>query len=37
MGLLKSVAKAVALLIIYPVLFAWIGYRGLKQSSAGVS
>lgn len=31
-GLLKSIAKASALLAIYPVLFVWIGYRGWKQS-----
>ena len=36
-GLLKSVAKAVALLVIYPVLFAWFGYYGWKQSSVGVA
>jgi hypothetical protein len=31
-GLMKSVAKAVTLLAIYPVLFLWVGYQGWKQS-----
>jgi hypothetical protein len=33
LGLLKSIAKAVVLLALYPVLFLWIGFRGWKQSS----
>ncbi len=34
MGLMKSIAKAVALLVIYPILFVWIGYNGWKQSAS---
>ena len=33
-GLMKSVAKALVLLVLYPVLFLWLGYRGWKHSSA---
>ena len=32
-GLLKSIAKAIALLAIYPVLFTWVGYQGWRQSA----
>jgi hypothetical protein len=28
----KSIVKALALLVIYPVLFGWVAYRGLKLS-----
>ena len=31
-GLVKSIVKALALLVIYPVLFGWVAYRGLKLS-----
>ena len=31
-GLMKSIVKALALLVIYPVLFGWVGVRGLKSS-----
>lgn len=33
-GLMKSIVKAVALLVIYPALFGWVGFRGLKSSVA---
>jgi len=31
-GIMKSIIKAVALFVIYPVLFGWAGYRGLKST-----
>ena len=31
-GLMKSIVKALALLVIYPLLFGWVAYRGLKLS-----
>jgi hypothetical protein len=33
-GLLKSIAKAIVLLVIYPIFFLWIGYHGWKHSLA---
>jgi hypothetical protein len=33
-GLMKSIVKALALLVIYPALFGWVGFRGLKSSFA---
>jgi hypothetical protein len=31
-GLMKSIVKALSLLVIYPVLFGWVAYRGFKLS-----
>jgi hypothetical protein len=31
-GILKAIAKSVALFVIYPVLFGWAGFQGLRRA-----